>query len=466
MLMPQQGRCFWWTVFLGAVACVHTAPGHGSRDLLHDFNARVYVVELPPKYNTHAIAREGCTEGRFLETLLSNPLGTMLSESLVSALYRNTSALNLEVHMHMQMLYSPLRVLTAEEADVVYVPLYASQLLGAPGRRHECATEWDRRAAAALLAEFWADAPALLPALGAKPHWVQLSEREALFRAGCGGEGGLPLMCHPLAEQVTWATPEVMTAPHPLHGRARFLGRSAAHNNSLAVPYLGRVHRMSMQSRAAALAAGTVLADKRRLAAVAPRVSEALAMTPDQVKLAEGVARVCREREGECEAGGFQDFLEGVEAQRRAWFCVAPPGNTPTSVSLADCFAAGLAVPVLFDEYLYGLLPFADVLLYRDMAAYVPPGDAAAPGMSFLDHLAAYAVDRRAAMLRTMQGVSQALQYAVRPNHLLVRLDRLDAVHVLDDAFTMSFKAVMRRACGAELQGCRARKYLQGVGSI
>ena len=54
----------------------------------------------------------------------------------------------------------------------------------------------------------------------------------------------------------------------------------------------------------------------------------------------------------------------------------------------------------------------------------------------------------------------------VRPNHLLVRLDRLATVHTLDDAFTMSFKAVMRRVCGQDMQGCRAKTLSQGVGSI
>ena len=48
----------------------------------------MYVAELPPKYNLHTIVEEGCTEGRHLERLLSNPLGTLLSESLDSALYR------------------------------------------------------------------------------------------------------------------------------------------------------------------------------------------------------------------------------------------------------------------------------------------------------------------------------------------------------------------------------------------
>ena len=299
-----------------------------------------------------------------------------------------------------------------------YVPLYASQLLAIGG--HQCARAWDASAAAALVADFWADAPALLPALGAKPHWAQLSEREAVFRAGCGGEGGLPLMCHPLAEQVLWATPEALTQLHPLHGRARFLGRAPAHNNSLAVPYLGRVHRLSMQGRAAALAAHSVVADKQVLAAVAagPRVTDALAPAAAQAALAQEVASVCAEHGHECTPVGPADFLAAVEAQRRAWFCVVPPGGTPTSVALADCFAAGLAVPAVFDEYLYDLLPFADVLPYRNMAAYVPLDDAATPGVSFLDHLAAYGTDRRESMLRTMQSLSQALQYAVRSHFI------------------------------------------------
>ena len=57
-------------------------------NLLHDGHARVYVAELPPKYNLHIIAQEGCKDGNFLKTLLSNPLGPLFDASLDSALYR------------------------------------------------------------------------------------------------------------------------------------------------------------------------------------------------------------------------------------------------------------------------------------------------------------------------------------------------------------------------------------------
>ena len=45
------------------------------------------------------------------------------------------------------------------------------------------------------------------------------------------------------------------------------------------------------------------------------------------------------------------------------------------------------------------------------------------------------------------QGATLWCHWQVQPNHLLVRYDSLHVVHPLDDAFTMSFKAVLRHAC-------------------
>ena len=116
----------------------------------------MYVADLPPKYNLHIIAKEGCEDGRFLKRVLANPLGPLYNGSLDTALYRcavpgsaccdcasartharkgcierqqphdglvlsrESPYYGLEVHTHLQLLYSPLRVLTAEEADIVY----------------------------------------------------------------------------------------------------------------------------------------------------------------------------------------------------------------------------------------------------------------------------------------------------------------------------------------------------------
>ena len=56
-------------------------------DLLEDVHVRVFVAELPPKYNLHTIAKEGCEDG-YLREVLANPLGPLFMSSLDQALYR------------------------------------------------------------------------------------------------------------------------------------------------------------------------------------------------------------------------------------------------------------------------------------------------------------------------------------------------------------------------------------------
>lgn len=58
---------------------------------------------------------------------------------------------------------------------------------------------------------------------------------------------------------------------------------------------------------------------------------------------------------------------------------------------------------------------------------------------------------------------AQVFSYAVHPQHLLVRLDRLSTVHPMDDALTMSLKAVLRHACGkAGRHRCRRAQLVTG----
>jgi len=48
----------------------------------------VFVAELPPRYNLHLIATEGCEDGAFLKSMLANPLGPPYEAALDLALYR------------------------------------------------------------------------------------------------------------------------------------------------------------------------------------------------------------------------------------------------------------------------------------------------------------------------------------------------------------------------------------------
>ena len=336
------------------------------------------------------------------------------------------------------------------------MPLYGTQLVADLGGEGACKPNWTAAAADAVVAQFWADAPALLPLLGAKPHWMQLSEIEWMIHRGCGEGWGIPLACHPLAAHMTFATPEPLTAAHPQHGRQRFAGGRPAHNNTVAVPYLGHVHRAGMQDWAARLAAeGAAAEGKQFLASMCYGRMRGARLRMNLTAQCDARADVCWNVHG--------PVLDIVDSYRRAWFCVQPHGDTPTRSALLDCMASGLAVPCVFDRFLFDLLPFADVIDYRSMMAYIPADDAMAPGASFLDWLRGYDGAARADMLGRLRAVSQALQYAVQPEHLLVRHDRLGAVDALDDAFTMSFKAVLRHACAPGRRRCGRRGAHRGA---
>ena len=289
-----------------------------------------------------------------------------------------------------------------------YVPFYGTQLwsnLG--GGEGRCKPNWTEAAQDKVVADFWADAPALLPTLGSQPHWMQLSEIELVMHRGCGDTWGTTLTCHPLAAHMLFATPEALTEMHRTAWRQRYHGRVPLHRNSLAVPYLGHVHRASMLDRAQAPAAEGAAASKQLLASMSFKFMR-------RAGLRMNLTEQCNAEPGDCWHIRYRGFMEVLDSFRRAWFCVQPYGDTPTRSALMDCLASGLAVPVVFDEYLFDMLPFADVVNYRSMLAYVAEEDVMPPGGNLLRLLRAVGNETRMAMLLSVQRASHALQYAVR----------------------------------------------------
>ena len=279
------------------------------------------------------------------------------------------------------------------------------------GGEGSCKPNWTEPAQDELIAQFWADAPQLLPTLGSKPHWMQLSEIEWMIHRGCGEGWGIPLTCHPLAAHVIFATPEPLTEMHPTAWRQRYYGHTPANNNSLAIPYLGHIHRISMQNRAKLLADERVATKKQFLASMAFGSMR-------WAWLRMNITEQCQAEPSECWYVHYSSFAEVIDSYRRAWFCVQPYGDSPTRSALLDCMASGLAVPAVFDEYLFDMLPFADVLDYRSMLAYVAEEDVMPPAGNLLRQLRLYSNETRTAMLLNVQRVSHALQYAVRvPSH-------------------------------------------------
>ena len=298
-----------------------------------------------------------------------------------------------------------------------YVPFYGTQLwadlatghaIWELGERPSCKPNWTDAAQDELVAQFWADAPALLPTLGSKPHWMGLSEIEWMIHRGCGEEWGIPISCHPLAEHITFTTPEALTEPHPtVAWRSHFYGHEAAHNNSLPVPYVGHIHRVSIHNRDKLLADEGVASKKTLLASLS------FASTRNS-PLRVALAAQCQAAPEECWFMPFKSFAEVIDTYRHSWFCVQPHGDTPTRSALLDCLASGLAVPAVFDEYLADMLPFADVVDFRTILAYVPEEDIMGTGGSLLQSLKEYSNDTRMTMLENVQRVAHAFQYAVR----------------------------------------------------
>ncbi len=66
-----------------------------------DNHVKVFVVELPRKYNLDLITRQACNNTHFVEKVLTNTLGELSGSSLDVAHYRKTSYYGLEVHLHM-----------------------------------------------------------------------------------------------------------------------------------------------------------------------------------------------------------------------------------------------------------------------------------------------------------------------------------------------------------------------------
>lgn len=351
-----------------------------------------------------------------------------------------------------------------------YVPFYASQLhydleghiynwvdVWPTRAEGACKSNWTLDAQLALVAEFWADAPTLLPLLGKKPHWMQLAEIEWMLHR-CSNRWGITLACHPLAEHMIFATPEALTETHATEWHRRYAGpHRPINNNSVVVPYLGHIHPGSVRGPAQPAGKAAMGSEKDFLATM---TFGSLRKAPLRMSLMEQ----CTASPGECWYMRYSGFKGVLETLHRSWFCVQPHGDSPMRSALTDCIASGLAIPCVFDEYMFDMMAFSDVLDYRKLMVYVPMDDVMLPGASVIGYLREHSNEARGAMLASLQEVAHVMQYAVQPNHYLVRWDSLSTVDALDDAFTMSVKAVLRHACRQGQCRCPASQAAHGMG--
>ena len=127
-----------------------------------------------------------------------------------------------------------------------------------------------------------------------------------------------------------------------------------------------------------------------------------------------------------------------------------PHGDTPTRQGFFDCTGLGDSIPVVFDPNLVEFYPFSDLVDYEPVVHYIDPA-ALWGGKDVIELLLSISESTMFHKLGALHRIRHILQYASAPQHLLVRYDQLQAVDSMDDAFTASFKAVMRNCCRRSL---------------
>lgn len=405
----------------------------------------MYVAPLPPIYNVDIVSSEGRVAENChgqAEHLLANPIGPLLDKRALDGL-RRTPYYGLEPYVHMHLLNAPFRTLNMTEADLVYVPFYVTTL-SYSYRASGCSAVYTKAEEAAIVAGFWDSIDVLLPSLSRKqPHWLALAQLEADVSNGCGSNWGLTFMCDARSAQF------IITVPEPLaeyaEGYHRYASRAKLHNNVIAVPYFGHIHGMVRGVPAAEEIVGL----KSHLVA--------MSFNPHRFDgLRSKLMADCKDRAGSClfvdldrGAGEVQQNIEDVlHAYAASWFCAQPAGDTPLRRGLYDCLASHV-LPVLFDKFAIHHLAFADLIQYSDFVTTLPGVGARDNAVDLLANATSTA--ERVRMIVALQRVANVFIYAVTPAYSAVRFEAMHVIEHGDDAFTASFKAVLRNACGRML---------------
>ena len=396
----------------------------------------IYVAPLPAKYNVDLLYKEGaqgCED--FAAHVLANPTGALVDTAVLDGL-RHTPYYGMEPYMHMQLLNAPFRTTNMTQADIVYVPFYAT-LLVYGHTLAGCYPAYTKDEQDALVASFWESVDVLLPMLASKPHWLALAQLEGEVLDGCGG-WAVGLLCHPRASSL------VVTVPEPMaeytNNWHTFGSAIKLHDNVVAVPYMGHVHRMVFHQPAA----DELLEMKSHLVATS-------FATHRFAGLRTKLMHDCNNRSSACiykavkYQGSLQNVADVMQAYSKSWFCAQPPGDTPLRLAIYDCLALG-ALPVFFDPFVVHHLPFADIIQYEDFVTVIEDAESAPNIIDRLDEQVS--ASRRLQMVAALQRVAQVFQYVVTPVYSLVRFDTMHAVVEHDDAFTATLKAVLRNVCG------------------
>jgi hypothetical protein len=129
-------------------------------------------------------------------------------------------------------------------------------------------------------------------------------------------------------------------------------------------------------------------------------------------------------------------------------YCLQPPGDWLLRGAFYDCVVAG-GIPAVFHPDYAKHVAFADVFNYTQMLLQMPtPAQLKKSGSDYLEHLQQqHAESNSTAKLEAWQPLRRLFQYALNPNHFLVRWSERANIDPRDDAFTFTLKALLRGLC-------------------
>lgn len=451
-VLPPMPAATMVVAFFAVILGTTVTPATSLDAAITDSNPRIFVAPLPPVLNTRTLTdydvRRFFTQfGAEPNGVWSNPIGDYVGERDDMEL-RNTYMYGLDVLFHRQLLQSPLRVHSSAEADVVFLPIYADIGCRLSQEKEEDAKAWKQ-----AIETFWSTFQQTYPDADRKPHFVVTGRREAENMGGCPIEGKMyngkvdacNFLCHPFAKNLLMLTVEVYT------GSLEQMGEKALRPNSVVVPWPGHWH-LHLGSR-------YFSADFDRRAHVAARQYLAMESLKVRLPLREQLFKSCNERSDQClhyaPRGRISQFNQSeiYDIIKSAWYCIQPPGDGPSRHATMDCLAAD-TMPVFFDQHLTAVMPFSDIIDYSEFTEYIDPQELQATQANAIDVLqSAFTEEKALEKARQLHKIKHIFLYAHNPAHSLIRWHEAYAVHPLDDAFTSSMKALLRRSCELGMLG-------------
>ncbi|KAK9822431.1 hypothetical protein WJX74_006996 [Apatococcus lobatus] len=408
----------------------------------------IFVADVGPNYNIHLVHELAVfkpDDPGNITTVLSNPLGELLDFANPEGLWQHYYYA-LEVYVHQQLLRSPLRVHTHDQADIIFLPIYL-------GVAQKLAVQYQHKETILLLEGFWDVYRQSSAFQSSKPHWIALADIELLYKAGCGG-WGIDMLCakeKQLPAALIISSPEIFLGANPkqpLDFTRAFKG-SASSATTVAVPYFGHVHlsRGSMRLQQS-FNATEVTTAKRYLAMQSFNDKTAFRMQLRDECLASNSWQSDCQHIGPSSESRTSFAYNGIQqASGESWFCIQPSGDTPTRAATFDCLMAG-AIPVFFDPLIIELLPFGDKIPWRDIVVVEPEYNRAE---TTLEALTKIPLDARLKRLRLLHNAQTILQYSINPDHRQIQFRTRHEQTPQDDAFTSSLKAVLQNICSRHL---------------